>query len=381
MRVCLITSAPLPPEEGVGYHVWNLACLLAKRGHRIGLITRGSMAPLEEVKSDGVTIWHVPFAPLYPVHVYLHGFFVDRLLKRIEGGFDLINAHTPLPPAVNTSLPVVTTVHSPMRADAAATSGTDFYSLATRMQSLVSQDIEAAIFRRSQKITAVARWVGRALRQYGVDPASITVTGNGVESCFLKSPCVQQRKPYVLYVGRLESSKGLLELVAAAKEVIQRVPELNLRFVLVGKGPLLPKLQKLVSRAGLQVRFDFRGHVDSQRRNDLVRLYNTASIFVLPSHHEGMPTTLLEAMASGLPVVSTSVGGALEAVTDGVNGLLVPPREPGALAEALIVLLEDPALCQRLGQKARASVEESYSWDVVGERYLTCYEQVLGHGK
>jgi glycosyltransferase involved in cell wall biosynthesis len=90
-----------------------------------------------------------------------------------------------------------------------------------------------------------------------------------------------------------------------------------------------------------------------------------------------MPTALLEAMAIGLPVVSTAVGGALEAVVNGENGLLVPPREPEALAEALLTLLGDATLRYRLGGNARTTVEQHFSWDAVGERYLACYEQVV----
>ena len=90
-----------------------------------------------------------------------------------------------------------------------------------------------------------------------------------------------------------------------------------------------------------------------------------------------MPTALLEAIASGLPVVSTAVGGAREAVVNGENGLLVPPREPEALAEALLTLLGDSTLRHHLGRNARKTVEQHYSWDAVTERYLACYEQVV----
>jgi len=377
MRVCLITSASLPPEEGIGHHVWSLAQQLKCRGHRVGIITRGGLAPTTLEKEHGIAIWRAPFVACYPFHVHMHGVFVNRLLQRIEGQFDLINVHTPLPPVVNTSLPVVTTVHSPMRADTAATPVSDLRTLALHVQTPVAQRIEAALLHRSHKIAAVASWVAEALRPYGVDPAEVTVTGNGVEARFLVAPTVQGKEPTVLYVGRLASGKGLPELVSAARIVIDRHQDPALRFVLVGRGPLLSRLCHLVSEAGLQGRFDFRGDIPVERRDELVRLYQRSSIFVLPSHHEGMSTALLEAMACGLPVVSTAVGGAREVVVDGENGLLVPPRDPKALAEALLTLLADDRLCQRLGRNAEATIERHHTWDAVGARYVACFEQVL----
>jgi glycosyltransferase involved in cell wall biosynthesis len=377
MRVCLITSASLPPEEGVGHHVWSLARQLKCRGHRVGIITRGGLAPATLEKEDGIAIWRAPFVACYPFHVHMHGVFVNRLLKRIEGQFDLINAHTPLPPVVNTSLPLVTTVHSPMRADTAAMPVSNLRTLALHLQTPVAQGIEAALLHRSHKIAAVASWVAEALRPYGVDPAAVTVTGNGVEARFLVAPTVQEKEPTVLYVGRLASGKGLPELVSAARTVVDRHRDPALRFSLVGKGPLLSRLYHLVSEAGLQGRFEFRGDIPAERRDELVRLYSRSSIFVLPSHHEGMSTVLLEAMTCGLPVVSTAVGGAPEVVVDGENGLLVPPRDPEALAEALLTLLGDDRLCQRLGRNAKATIERHHTWDAVGARYVACYEQVL----
>ena len=377
MRVCLITSASLPPEEGVGHHVWSLAQQLKCRGHRVGIITRGGPTPTALRNEDGIAIWRAPFVPCYPFHVHVHGVFVNRLLQRIEGQFDLINVHTPLPPVVNTSLPLVTTVHSPMRADTAATPVSDLRTLALHVQTPVAQRIEAALLHRSHKIAAVASWVAEALRPYGVDPAEVTVTGNGVEARFLVAPTVRGKEPTVLYVGRLASGKGLPELVSAARTVVDRHQDPALRFVLVGKGPMLSRLRHLVSEAGLQGRFDFWGDIPAERRDELVRLYQRSSIFVLPSHHEGMSTVLLEAMACGLPVVSTAVGGAQEVVIDGENGLLVPPQNPKALAEALLTLLRDDRLCQRLGRHAQATIEQYHTWDAVGARYVACYEQVL----
>lgn len=381
MRVCIVTSAPIPPEEGVGYHVWNLACQLRERGHEVGIITRGRLARTIEEVLEGVTVWRAPFIPVYPFHVHFHSFFVNRLLNRIEDRFDLINAHTPLPPAVNTSLPLVTTVHSPMRADTSATTVSDLHTLTIWLQTPVSQRIESALFRRSTKITAVASWVPKAMASYEVDPKQVSLTGNGVERCFLSVPLNRKTKPYILYAGRLAVGKGLEDLIEAAKTVFQEYQDDNLQFMLVGGGSLLPKLKEMVYQAGLQSRFVFRGNIGIDRRQELVRIYQDALMFVLPSHHEGMPTVLLEAMAAGLPAVSTAVGGALELIVHGENGFLVPAKDPKRFAHAMLTLLNNPGKRGQVGQKARETVQRHYSWDAVCERYLESYHQVLnGHG-
>lgn len=376
MHVCLVTSAPLPPQEGLGYHVWNLAREITREGHRADIITRGTLRRTVEERLDGITVWRVPFVPLYPFHVHVHSRFVNRLVRRMEGQWDIINEHTPLPPVITTKIPIVTTVHSPMVADTAATHGFDLHAVAIRLQTPVSRQIETAIFQRSAKITAVAHWVAQALEAYGVDKGQVAITGNGVEDCFLDQVATDRVEPIVLYTGRLVLGKGLPELVEAASIVAEQFQDPALRFILVGDGNLHPDLCQRVRQAGLESQFEFRGAIGPDRRSELVQLYRQAQIFVLPSHHEGMPTALLEAMATGLPVISTAVGGSLEVIVSGDNGLMVPPREPKALAQALLTLLRDSSLRRCLGKAGRKTVEEHYSWNAVGRRYVACYEQV-----
>jgi glycosyltransferase involved in cell wall biosynthesis len=375
MRICLLTSVPLPPEEGLGYHVWNLAQQLTRMGHEVGIITRGSPGPTREERLDGIPVWRAPFAPFYPIHVHLHGLFVNRLLHRLAPRFDLVNAHTPLPPPVYTSIPLVTSVHSPMRSDTAHTRITNARSLALFFYTPVSVKIEHSLFALSQRTTAVASWVADGLAPYGVQPREVEVTGNGVENCFLESPNGHQKERYILCVGRLDIGKGLEDLVHAARIMVQQAPQSKPRFVLAGKGPLEAELKSLIARLGLENHFELRGHV--RNRQELVELYHRADMFVLPSHHEGMPTVLLEALACGLPVVSTGVGGALEVIIDRENGLLVPPADPEALAGALLTMSRDESLRRHCSANARRTVEERFSWDAVARRYLQVYQSAL----
>ncbi|HEX9118102.1 MAG TPA: glycosyltransferase family 4 protein [Anaerolineae bacterium] len=382
MRIGLITSAPFPPAEGLGYHVWNLAQGLAQRGHHVTILTRGLHPGLERLAGGAVDLVRIRFLPVYPYHVHLHSVFANRWLAGLAEPFDVINEHTPLPAVARPGPPIVTTVHSPMRADTAATRVTDLKTLLVALQTPLSRQIEARLFARSARITTVAQWVAEALvAGYGVDPARLTVTGNGVEAPFLAGGSGLPREPFVLYAGRAEVGKGLEELVAAARIIADCAPDAPLRFVVAGDGPLLPKIQGLAVEQGVAGRFEFTGHIGPAQRERLVRLYRTAGIFTLPSYHEGMSTVMLEAMAAGAPVVSTAVGGALEVIREGQNGLLVPPRDPQALAAALLSLWRDPAGRDALGAEARATVAARYSWPAITEKYLAVYEQALADGR
>ena len=152
--------------------------------------------------------------------------------------------------------------------------------------------------------------------------------------------------PILGSVGRLSPKKGQATLLEAAALVLRRRPDVT--FVLVGDGPQRAELGAHAERLGLDGRLRFLGLVE-----DPIPLLPRMDIFVLPSHMEGMSNALLEAMAAGRPVVATNVGGNAEVVQDGVTGLLVPPRDPQRLAEALLTLLDDPARAAAMGAAGR----------------------------
>ena len=374
MRVCLVTSVPIPPEEGIGYYVWNLAQQLVHKGHSAQIITRGRLGRGSSECLDKIAIWRPTFAPLYPFHVHFHGLFVNRLVARLEHQVDIFHVHTPLPPVVRTARPVFLTVHTPMRADTRSIPLRNVNSLLVKLQLPVSYRLEHRLLHSSTQVTAVARSVANELREYGISPAEVTVLGNGVDhERFTSGGADPMDPPYILSVGRLGLRKGLEDLVECARLVCGENP--GVQFCIAGKGPLEAKLKAAIHRAGLEGRVLLLGHVADRTR--MVELYRQATLFVHPAHYEGLPTVLLEAMACGRPVVATAVSGALDVITPGENGMLVPPREPKALAEALLALLGDPTLRHHLGQNARKTVEQHYSWDVVSEQYLACYEQVV----
>jgi sugar transferase (PEP-CTERM/EpsH1 system associated) len=174
-------------------------------------------------------------------------------------------------------------------------------------------------------------------------------------------------------VGRIQDVKDHATLVAAFAALRERLPTQRdrLRLAIVGEGPLRPALAQQIERAGLGDAVWLPG-----ARNDIAAIMRHFDVFALSSIAEGTPVTLLEAMACGIPVVSTSVGGIPDLVPDRVAGRLVPARDPGALAGALAEYAADPELVQRHGAAARQRIEQRYSIDAMVAAYTDLYDRL-----
>ena len=180
---------------------------------------------------------------------------------------------------------------------------------------------------------------------------------------------VQENEQIVLSVGRLSREKGQEDLIAAFHRLLKSQRERTLRLVIVGAGPERERLERLAQP--IRSRVLFTGQVA-----DPWPLFHAASVFALPSHSEGSSLVLLEAMAAGLPIVATAVGGIPETVRDGESALLVPPADPAALHAGLGALLNNQALRQRLVAAASADLK-NFSPYTYARRLLSIYERVM----
>jgi phosphatidyl-myo-inositol dimannoside synthase len=217
----------------------------------------------------------------------------------------------------------------------------------------------------------------------GADPRRIRTIRHGVDlagfdpqlaDAILRRELTQGRTDDLLIaaVGRLIEVKGFRYLVEAAA----RVP--GIQVVVVGDGELRPELEHQARELSAPVRF--LGNLVHHR--EVAAVMATADAIVVPSvvdrggRVDGLPSTVLEALASGRPVIATKVGGIPEIVRDGVNGLLVPQKEPEALAHAIERLKRSPEERRRLGEEARRTAVTSMSWDETVDGFAACYEQV-----
>ncbi len=180
--------------------------------------------------------------------------------------------------------------------------------------------------------------------------------------------------PLIGIVARLDPPKDHETFLRAAALIKKVAP--NARFAIVGDGPLRESLTKLSADLGLDREVVFCG-----RRNDIPTVMNALDILVLSSVYEGLPMALLEGMAASRPVVSTAVGGITGLVVDGETGLLVPPSDPKAIADACLRLVVDPDLRCQIGQAAYARAKEKYSLDEMYSKTIRLYSALLSqHG-
>jgi glycosyltransferase involved in cell wall biosynthesis len=178
--------------------------------------------------------------------------------------------------------------------------------------------------------------------------------------------------PSLLFVGRLMAEKGVLDLLDAFVKVRSQV---DCRLTMVGEGPLAGELRRRAFQLGVADSVVFTGYLAEP---ELTEVYLRTDVFVLPTYHlEGFPTVLAEAMSFGLPIVTTSVGGAPDYLTEGENVLYVPPRQPEALATALDRLLRDKTLREELGENNRRKVGDFAPMRVVGD-YARVLDDVVG---
>jgi glycosyltransferase involved in cell wall biosynthesis len=181
-------------------------------------------------------------------------------------------------------------------------------------------------------------------------------------------------KVFLTSVARLYVTKGLTYLLDAFRQVRETHPKVCLKVF--GDGPLREELMSYAERIGLNGHKIFPGAFTS--REELARIMEVTDIFVMSSILEGQPLSLVEAMAYGCPIVTTTVGGIPELIEDGVNGLLCPPRDSECLVQKIRLLLEDSILRERLSRAARASYEEGpYQSDSVATYFVSLYQAVL----
>jgi len=218
------------------------------------------------------------------------------------------------------------------------------------------------------------------VKEIGLAPDKIRVVANGVDIAAIDAarPRAEMRRelglpedaPVIGLVGRLDHwGKGHKELFAAMARLTARYP---VQALIVGGGRRAAEIKQAAADLGLAGQVHFLGS-----RRDVPDLLHAMDIFVLPSYSEGLSLALMEAMAASLPVVATTVGGNPDLVTDGVTGLLIPPKDADTLAAALERLLADPAWAKTLGEKARQQVQENYSLDRLGREINAIYEELV----
>jgi len=247
----------------------------------------------------------------------------------------------------------------------------------------IYRHMDLSLMRRFDHLIAVSHATKDEMVAAGIRSTLVTVIHNGIDTdawspkrvsrTLREELNLDQLFPLIGYVGRIMPEKDLETWLRAAALVAERFPQA--RFVLVGEGKddgTLGDLKRLASELGIAERTHFLGY-----RSDLLPVYAAFDLFALSSRREGLPNSILEAMALGIPVVTTDVAGAKELVVDGETGVVVPQQDVEALASAIVSILggNDRPLC--MGRAGRRRVESEFSFSHRMRRIEDLYEQIL----
>ena len=340
MRVCLLGQYP-PHIGGVSSHTYLLSRELVKRGDEVYVLTY----PHRNVEDiNGVKV-ETAFAPNIKG---LRGlfFFISSTFKLMgmvrRFNIDLIHAHFLLPPGL-----IGVCVGSLLGKKTAVTAhGSD---LLIQAKNPILRRLIKFVLKRADYVLVVNQTLQEKVLELGINPDKIYITPNAVDvekftpqnKELPPSVKISSDKPVLLFVGNLVFQKGVKYLLEA-KKLMKAETEL----VIVGDGPLRQDLEMKVRDEKIS------DVIFTGARRDVDEIMPSADVFVLPSISEGFPITILEAMASGLPVVATNVGGISEVMNEDV-GIMVNPSNPGELASTLDKILENKTLMIDMGVAAR----------------------------
>ena len=369
----MVTDYFLPRSSGgVERAVYEVARNLVEARHHVTVLTlrkrgepaREAMAGIDVVRVPG---WDLSGRLGAQVAVSLHAW--PAIWRELGKGYDLVHAHSiffhvSLVAAVLTrfkKLPMVTTAHlgSPEELGGRVAMAT----------SLFEKTIGRVILRRSDAVIAVSQAVGDHIAKGMKYRERLHVIPNGVDLTRFRPTPHAEGPVRVMVVGRLIFNKGPQFVVEAAPKVLARYPDT--RFVFVGDGPMEEELRAEVLRSGIGGNVEFLGH-----RDDIPELLAAGSMAVRASLSEGLPLVALEAMAAGLPVIATDVGGTREVVDDGMTGYLLQPNDVEGLVDRICRLVGDAQLRSAMGERGRALVEQGYDWSRIAERTAEVYRMV-----
>jgi glycosyltransferase involved in cell wall biosynthesis len=374
MNILMIMSVSWPPRDGIGRHIMTLSECLTRRGHTISLMTRGGIRKTEDSTIEGIRVLRTPFVPFYPFHVHTHGVFLRRAITSLSPPPDLVHLHSPLVPPVQREFPLVTTFHSPSYVTfSRSAKGNLPDRLRKWMGRTVSYKLEKRLLQISDEVITVHDRVREDFRRYYSDDVEYHVIPNAVDTDFFRPPPLPVQKKILLFAGRLDYRKGLLELVMSAPAILSKHPDT--RFALLGSGPFRQRLEREVAKRDLQAHFAFLGEITDPAV--ILRQYQESYAVIHPSYAEGSPLAILEAMACGKPIIAAASGFEQGLLEDEENALLVPPASADELASAALRLLSSPELAGKIGRAARKKAVESMDVRAATDKVEEIYRRAV----
>lgn len=350
-----------PPKWLAGTEIatYYLAEHLAQRGHEVHVITSLDEGLPVESQEKGFYIHRIPKVRIRFPGVFIFWADIIRNIRKISP--DIVHAQS-----LGAAIPALISKKIFKIPYAVWGQGTDVY-----LPNLVTKLSSRIILKNANAVIALTNDMKRAMqaiydRDILVVPNGIDLRGYTEKSLIQKA---EESETIILFVGRLHPVKGVQYLIQAMQIVHKELPDVKL--VLVGHGEEKDYLEILTDRLGLRECVDFVGGVPHEKIPDY--MYH-ADIFILPSLSEGFPVTILEAMACGLPVIATKVGGLPDIIEEGMNGYLVEAKKPDEIADKVLMLMQNDVMRENISANNRKKAEV-FTWEKVA---ATIEEEYLG---
>lgn len=380
MKIVQFAPYFIPYTGGQENYIYNLSTHLVKNANQVNILTANYPECKAKESVKGILVSRYPcFARP------LRNPIVPKLLSPDENisDYDIIHTHNEHSFAAmaaariskTKNTPLIVTCHGQLRFD---------NPLYDSIERLYNRSLGRSVFEKADAIVALSSSDKGYISSFGIDKDKIVIIPNAIDPAELdryrlRSDELETFKEWynlsgkriVLYVGQIIQRKGISYLLKSIPLILQGSKEESV-FVFVGNGDALKDSLCLAQELGIEKNVIFTGPVSAR---DLVAFYQIADIFVLPSLSEGLPTSILEAMHFGLPVVSTDIPGVKDHFSD--FAILVPPKNELSLSNAIISVLDDEDFASMLSRRGRKLVLDKYTWDNIVGCYELLYSKVM----
>jgi len=376
----IVLATPLYPPEigGPATYVKELAELLS-HNHQVTIVAFASTSE----KVEGVALYTVSKRRILPIRLLKFFFVLWREAKKADVVYAQ-NAVAAGLPAIFVGMLTQTPVVLKFVGDEAWERATQLRQTTHTLEDFLARNegslkihiiknIQRLVLRHVQAITVPSAYLREVIiRAYRLNPAKVVVNYNAAQKPETV-PFAETIIPHQLVVtARLVEWKGIDGILRALKLLIKEFPDITL--LIAGDGPEEKNLKRLAHELDLDTHVTFLGRIS---RAETWHIRKTSAVYVLNSHYEGLPHTALTSFAAGIPMVATNIPGTNEAVYHEATGLVVPPHDDRALAQAIARLLKDEALRERLVQGGKELLAEKFSWEAHISTLLSILESVL----
>ena len=375
LKICYVSLTFPPVLSGISTVIESVCTELAKRGHDVEVLT-GTIKKTrfvtenEKMHDDNQYNFVVKRFNCVSLPILAQLQFSKKVGKYLANkDFDVIHLHFPLilPPKGGHRFYV--TMHGCAKTQSIASTIKNWYTMLSFFAYIPISYFEKRCVLEAEKVICVSKATENIVREaYGKEDDSFEVIYNGLDSNTVVPVNREHKtknKDFVLYTGLFISRKGIEDILKVAKILN------NINFVLVGTGPLYNKYKSMRDMLGLD-NVLMTGKIS---RYELLKKYSEAKIFLFPTYYDDCPMSILECMLSGLPILSTEVGGIPELISHGVEGILVPPGDIDAMVMWIQRLMEDEDLRERLAKAAKEKANKEFTIKKTVDKLLELYNE------